>query len=147
MSGNQRWALIGLAVVVLVVGFVLAKSGGDSNKDSSSSTSTATTPAATGNGNGGTAAKPAAPTVATVVVTNAKPVGGIKVLKFNKGGTIRFKVRSDTADEIHFHGYDKHQDVTKGGTVTFNVPATIDGKFVVELEQHKQQIASVEVAP
>jgi hypothetical protein len=141
MSGNQRWALIGLAAVVLVVGFVLAQSGSDDGGGDESSTTSAAT---TGNGNGGT---PAEPAVATIVVKDAKPVGGVKVLKFDKGATIRFKVRSDTADEIHFHGYDKHADVKPGGTASFDVPATIDGKFVVELEDHRQQIASVEVAP
>ena len=128
MSRNQRIGLLVAAVAVLVVVFVIAKSGGSDDNSTSSTT-------------GGSAA------VQTVEVKNAKPVGGIKVLKFNKGGTIRFKVHSDVADEIHFHGYDKHQDVKKGGTVTFDVPATIDGKFVVELEGRKQQIASVEVAP
>src|SRR4051794_38947559 len=126
MSGNQRIALLGLAVVVLVVGFVIAKSGSDDSSDSSSDTTStpaasATTGTSTTN-NGGT---PAQPAVATVVVKDAKPVGGIKVLKFDKGGTIRFKVKSDTADEIHFHGYDIGKDVEAGGTVSFNVPAKI----------------------
>src|SRR4051794_29528406 len=125
MSRNQRSVLLALAVVVLVVGFVIAKSGGGSD-DSSSDTTTVD--------NGGTQA------VQTVVVQGGKPVGGIKVLKFAKGGTIRFRIRSDVADEVHFHGYDKHADVVAGGTVSFNVPATIDGKFVVELEDHKEQV-------
>ena len=124
MSRNQRVGLLVAALVVLVVAFVIAKSGGGSDKTSTTSN-----------------------VVQTVEIKNAKPVGGIKVLKFNKGGTIRFKVHSDVADEIHFHGYDKHQDVKAGGTVAFDVPATIDGKFVVELEGRKEQIASVEVEP
>ena len=147
MSGNQRIALLGLAAVVLVVGFVIAKSGSNDNGSSSDTTRTPAASTPTGSGttnNGGT---PAAPAVATVVVKDAKPVGGIKVLKFNKGGTIRFKVQSDTADEIHFHGYDIGKEVEAGGSVSFNVPAKIDGKFEVELENHKEQIASVEVAP
>jgi hypothetical protein len=133
MSRNQRIALLALAVVVLVGAFVIAQSG--SNDSGGGGTTDATsTPAAN-------------PAVETVVVQNAKPVGGVQVLKFKKGGTIRFKVRSDVADEVHFHGYDKHAEVKKGGVVAFNVPATIDGKFVVELEGLKEQIASVEVQP
>ena len=38
MSRNQRIALLGLAVVVLVVGFVIAKSGSDNNDDSTADT-------------------------------------------------------------------------------------------------------------
>jgi hypothetical protein len=76
-----------------------------------------------------------------------KPKGGVKRLTFTKGDRIRFRVRSDTADEIHVHGYDVHKDVTQGGTVTFSIPATIEGRFVVELEGQGEQIAELEVNP
>jgi hypothetical protein len=29
---------------------------------------------------------------------------------FNKGGTVDLPVQSDTADEVHFHGYDVHKE-------------------------------------
>jgi len=48
---------------------------------------------------------------------------------------------------VHFHGYDVHKDVRAGGTVRFRMPATIEGRFVVELEGRKQQLAEVEVKP
>jgi hypothetical protein len=129
MSSRARIAIVVGAIVVVVVAFVIANgSGGDDDKGT---TSTAT----------GAGATP------VVKVVDAKPQGGVQNLKFTKGGTIRFTVRSDTADEIHFHGYDVHKDVAKGGSVTFVVPATIEGRFVVELEDHKTQIAAVEVDP
>src|SRR4051812_35147313 len=140
MSRNQRLGLLAGAVVVLVVGFIVLKPGSD---DSSDSSSDSTTPAASA---GATTAQPKA-VATTIVVRDAKPVGGVKVLKFKKGDKIAFAVDSDTADEIHVHGYDKHADIPKGGTVRFNFPGKIDGKFVVELENHKQEIASLEVAP
>jgi len=84
---------------------------------------------------------------ATVTVKDAKPVGGVQELKWKKGQTIDLTVKSDTADEVHFHGYDVHKDVAKGGTVNFRFKATIDGKFIVELEEHKQTLAEVEVTP
>ena len=40
-----------------------------------------------------------------------------------------------------------HKDVAKGGTVHFKFPAKIDGKFIVELENHKQTLANVTVEP
>ena len=138
MSRNQRFTLLGLAVVVIVVAFVIARSGGNDSKDSSS---TGTSP--TSNGTGGAAPQDAN----VVVVKNAKPVGGIKRLTFKKGGTVDFTVKSDTADEIHFHGYDIGKDVDAGGSVRFKAPAKIDGRFEVELENHKEQIAEVEVTP
>ena len=122
MSRNQRFVVLGLAVVVLVVAVVVIGTGGsaDSTKD-------------------------AGPT--TIVVQNAQPVGGVKDVTFKKGGTVDLTVKSDTADEVHFHGYDVHKDVAKGGSVHFRFPASIEGKFIVELENHKQTLANVTVAP
>jgi gas vesicle protein len=125
MSSRARIGIVIGAVVILVAALVIASSGGDDNDKGSSASS----------GNG------------TVTVKDAKPVDGIQKLKFTKGGTIHFTVKSDTTDEVHFHGYDVHKDVKAGGSVTFDVPATIEGRFVVELEDHKQQIAEVEVDP
>jgi hypothetical protein len=152
MSSGARIGIVVAAVAALVVGFVIAKGGGGG--DNASDAATASTPAAapspaTGAGAQATTttAAPAAPAIPVVTVVDAKPQGGVKRLTFTKGDTIRFRVKSDTADEIHFHGYDVHKDVKAGGTATFSVPATIEGRFVVELEDHGTQIAEVEVDP
>ncbi len=121
MSGRQRAVLLALAVVVVVVAFVVVRSvGGDDDKTSGA---------------------------ATVEVRDAKPVGGVKDLKWRKGQTIDLTVQSDTADEVHFHGYDVHKDVEAGGTARFRMPATITGRFIVELEEHEETLANVEVTP
>jgi hypothetical protein len=122
MSRKQRLVLLGLAVLIAVVAAVVVGTSGSS--DSSES---------------------AGPT--TIIVQGAKPVGGIKNLTFKKGATVDLTVRSDTADEVHFHGYDVHKDVAQGGSVHFKFPATIEGKFIVELEDHKQTLANVTVQP
>jgi hypothetical protein len=121
MSGRQRVVLLALAVVVAVGAFVIARSGGSNDNNEKTSGQ------------------------ATVEVKDAKPVGGIQNLTWKKGQTIDLTVHSDTADEVHFHGYDVHKDVAKGGTVRFQIPATITGKFIVELEDHKQTLANVTV--
>ena len=122
MSRNQRFVVLGLALVVLVVAVVVIGTGGSSDST-----------------------KDAGPT--TVVVKNAQPVGGVKDVTFKKGGTVDLTVKSDTADEVHFHGYDVHKDVAKGGSVHFRFPARIEGKFIVELEHHGETIANVTVEP
>jgi hypothetical protein len=122
MSGRQRVVLLALAVVVAVGAFVVARSGGGGDDDKTSG-------------------------AATVEVRDAKPVGGVKDLTWKKGQTIDLTVHSDTADEVHFHGYDVHKDVEKGGTVRFQLKATIEGRFIVELEDHKQTLANVVVTP
>jgi hypothetical protein len=123
MSRTQRLVLLGLAVVVIVVAAVVIGTSGSSDD----------TKAGSG--------------PATVVVRNGQPVGGVKQVTFKKGGTVDLTVQSDVADEVHFHGYDVHKDVTKGGTVHFRFPATIDGQFVVELENAGTQLANVTVTP
>lgn len=84
---------------------------------------------------------------ATITVENGKPKGGVQSLKVKKDGTVHLTVKSDTADEVHIHGYDLHKDVAKGGTVTFDFPAKIDGGFVIELEAAKQTLANLAVEP
>jgi hypothetical protein len=121
MTRTGRLALLGVAVVIAVVAVVLIGGSGSSTPKSSGP--------------------------ATVVIRDAKPVGGVKDVTFQKGGTVDLTVKSDTADEVHFHGYDVHKDVEAGGSVHFKFPAKIDGEFVVELEDHKEEIAKVTVEP
>ena len=58
--------------------------------------------------------RPAAGGIATIVVKDGQPVGGVQDLSFTEGDDIRFKVDSDVADEVHFHGYDVGMDVEAG---------------------------------
>jgi hypothetical protein len=120
LSGRQRAAILLAAIAIIVVAYVLISSGGSDDKSGGST---------------------------TVRVVDAKPDGGIKKLAFKKGDQVQFKVVSDTADEIHVHGYDLMKDVPKGGSVSFSFKGSIEGRFVVELEDHKQQIAELDVTP
>jgi hypothetical protein len=166
LSNLQRLAIVVGAIVVLVVAYVVISGGDDESKTSDATPSTATQSTATQStdtgatdtgatdtgstdtGSTSTATEPAPPPAPpTVRVVDAKPQGGIKKLNFNKGDQIRFRVVSDTADEIHVHGYDLMKDVAEGGSVTFSFKGSIDGRFVVELEGHKEQIAELDVQP
>jgi len=142
MKTGTRWAVLGLVVVVAVVAFVIAQSGGGSN--SSSKTARVQAPA-TGTAVNGTTTPAAAPKI--IVVRNAKPVGGVQDITVKKGDQVRFTVQSDSAQEIHVHGYDFHKNVPKNGSVSFSFPAKIDGGFVIELEGPGQQIAALKVQP
>ncbi len=83
----------------------------------------------------------------TIEVKNGEPVGGVQDLEFTAGDDIVFKVTSDEAAEVHFHGYDVAEEVEAGGEVEFDVPADIEGVFEVELEETAVQIAEVTVSP
>jgi hypothetical protein len=143
MKTGTRWAVLGLVVVVAVVAFVIAQSGGGSS--SSSKTTQAQAPAT------GTAVKstttPVAPAPKVIVVRSEKPVGGVQDITVKKGDQVRFTVQSDSAQEIHVHGYDFHKNVAKNGSVSFSFPAKIDGGFVIELEGPGEQIAALKVQP
>ena len=83
----------------------------------------------------------------TVDVVHGKPQGGIKTYKVKKGGHVHLVVKSDVADEVHVHGYNFHKDVPKGGSVTFDFPAKIDGGFIAELENAHQTLINLQVEP
>lgn len=85
--------------------------------------------------------------VPTIVIRNGEPVGGVRELEFSAGDEIRFRVRSDVADEVHVHGYDLSKAVTAGGTVSFSFPADLEGIFEAELEERGTQIAELRVNP
>jgi hypothetical protein len=85
--------------------------------------------------------------VPTIVVRDGEPVGGIAQLEYDAGDEIRFEVQSDSAEEIHVHGYDLMEDVPAGGTASFDFPAEIEGIFEVELEGLGEQIAELRVNP
>jgi len=121
MSGSRRLfvAAGGILVVVAAVLLIVLSGGGSSAPDS------------TGN--------------KVIEVKNAKPVGGVQKLVVKKNGRVTFTVKSDTADEIHVHGYNFMKDVEQGGSVSFDFPAKIDGEFDVELEKLGEQIASLQV--
>ena len=122
----KRAGLLALLVAVLVVAFVLAKSGNDNDNNSTSTTSAKSGPV-------------------VIHVVDGKPQGGVQKITVKKGDPVKFTVQSDVSDEIHVHGYNFHKDVEKGGSVSFNFPAKIEGIFDIELESRGEQIASLQV--
>lgn len=135
MSTGRRLAVLAGVIVVAIAVLVIARGGRDDKTTTTTATkATKTTP------------KPSIP-VHRITVKNAKPVGGIQQIKANKGDQISLAIKSDTADEIHIHGYDLHKDVKAGGTVRFAFKATSDGNYEIELEGHKEQIAQLTVEP
>jgi hypothetical protein len=154
-------ALAIVAVAVAAVLFVVLRD--DDSEESEPTATVATTATETnggggepqaggggggqGNGSGGNEQPPPKPEVPTIFLRNGQPLGGVEELSFSQGDDIRFKVGSDRAWEIHFHGYDVSKEVSAGGSVSFNVPAELEGVFEVEVEQTATQIAEISVNP
>jgi hypothetical protein len=124
---NPKTAIVGGVLVVVAVVLLIVLSGGGSDEN-----------ATTDSGK-----------VPTIVVNQAgHPVGGVKEIVYRKGDQIHFKVEVPFEEEIHFHGYDVAKEVPKGGgTVTYDLPASIEGVFEAELEGRGEQIAEIKVEP
>ena len=87
------------------------------------------------------------PEPAQILVRDGKPVGGVARLEYKRGERIRFAVFSDTADEVHVHGFDLAKDVAANGSVRFDFEADIEGVYEVELEGAHVQIAELRIEP
>ena len=124
---NKPTALVGAALVVVAVVLLIVLSGG--GDDSSKTTEAGKVP--------------------TVVVDRqGEPVGGVQELVYRKGDQIHFKVKVPFEEEVHLHGYDVMKEVPKGGgTVTYDLPAEIEGVFEAELEGRGKQIVELKVEP
>ena len=148
MSRAQRLSFLAIAVVIAVVAVVLLTSGSDD--DESETTSATATPTATATATAApeeTATPTPTPTPEPEVPVVDAGSGKVTNLRFKEGDTVRFRVRSDVADEVHVHGYDLMKDVEPGQTVTFSFPASITGIFEIELENAGEQIAQLRVDP
>jgi heme/copper-type cytochrome/quinol oxidase subunit 2 len=146
VTRTQRLTFLAVAAVIAVVAVVVLVIAGGGSDDEQEAGATATqTPT-------GTPAEPAATATPTATAT-AEPrpplvtPGKITNLRFKEGETVAFRVRADTTDEVHVHGYDLMKDIAPGETVSFSFPASITGIFDVELENAGEQIAQLRVDP
>lgn len=141
MPRGAKIAILAAAVVVAVAAFVVLRPSGGSQGSAGPTTATTPTAATT------TAPARPRPEVATIRISGGEPVGGLRKLTFREGGTIRFRVTDDADDEVHLHGYDVEKAVGPGKPASFSVPATITGRFEVELHNTATPIAEVTVEP
>ncbi len=141
MSKGARAGLLVAAAAVAALAFVLLRPSGE-KPPSTAATETTAASAATE----ATTTKPE-PQVATIRVKGGQPVGGVRKLTFREGERIRFRVTDDAGDEVHLHGYDVEKPVGPGEAANFSVPATITGRFEVELHNSATPIAEVSVEP
>ena len=148
MSRTQRLTFLAIALVIAVVAVVVlaVAGGGDDDEQEASGTGPQPTATATETPDNGAMETPeptATPKPQPPLVTPGK----VTKLRFKQGDTVRFRVRSDVADEVHVHGYHLMKDVEPGETVTFSFPAEITGIFEIELEERGEQIAQLRVDP
>jgi hypothetical protein len=83
----------------------------------------------------------------TIVVNNEEPVNGVTTLEYSAGEQVVFKVKSNTATEVHVHGYEIEKDVPAGKTIIVSFPAELEGIYDVEVHPAEEQIAELRVNP
>jgi FtsP/CotA-like multicopper oxidase with cupredoxin domain len=146
MSRAQRLTFLAIAAVIAVLAVVLID-GSEKDADTGEETSQ-TTPTST----------PDEPDPDATDTPDATPTptpepppllqgGEVTKLRYTEGETVRFRVTSDEAEEVHVHGYDIAKDIPAGETVTVSFKADITGIFEIEYEHAGEQIGQLRVDP
>lgn len=147
MSRAQRLSFLGIAATIAIMAVVLL-AGGDDETDKASNLAPEATPSAT---RAPAEAEPQPTDTPTATPTPRPPpllqAGDEKALSFEKGQTVRFRVRHPTAEEVHVHGYDISKDLEPGKTATVSFKADITGIFEIELEHSGTLLAKLKVVP
>ena len=131
MSRNQRIGLIVAALIVAVVGFVIASPGGDDDSDDQAARTTPDTQATETETE---PPPPPEPEVTRIQIRGGEVVGGPPDITLTSGDVVRIVVTSDAPDDIHLHGYDIEKQAAPGRPARFRVRADIEGSF--EIESH-----------
>jgi FtsP/CotA-like multicopper oxidase with cupredoxin domain len=147
MTRAQRLTFLGIAVVIAAVAVILLAGGSDETDKASNPARTPTPPAtATATASDGKATATPTPT-ATPKPPPLLQAGKVRTLTYQQGDTVRFRVRSDKAEEVHIHGYDIKKELEPNQTETVSFKASITGIFEIEFEGSATQIAELKVEP
>lgn len=137
---------------MLILGFsVLVSACSDTTDTTTTSAAvpaTSTTVAAVAPGSSTTVGEAAPSTTEAATTTTIAPLDHVPILITVEGGELTSELRvevsvgddivltivSDTADEIHVHGYDLVGDIVPGEETVMAFAAVIPGIFEVELE-------------
>ena len=158
MSKGQRLTFLAIAAVIAIVAVVVLAGGGDDDPADSGEQAAATaTPTAGGEGEAGderSEAGEAAPEATETPTPEPTPkpppllrAGKVTKLEATEGETVRFRVRSDTDEEIHVHAYAIERAVPAGKTVNVSFKATITGIVEIEFHGSGEQIGQLTVEP
>jgi hypothetical protein len=150
MSRNQRLGFLGIAVVIAVAAIVVLAAGGGPDETAEDAASPAAEQTSTPTPAAGDESTPT-PTPTATATPKPQPMllraGRVAKLRATEGETVRFRVRTDEAEEVHVHGYDLAKDLEPGQTATMSFKASLTGIFEIELEHSAVQIAELRVDP
>jgi FtsP/CotA-like multicopper oxidase with cupredoxin domain len=144
---GQRLGFLALAAVIAVAAvIVLGATGGDDEEPTGAAAPAEQTPATqeTRAAEDGEQAEPEPTPRPRPPLLRA---GRVTDLRATQGERVRFRVRHDTPEHVHVHGYDIFQDLEPGQTHTVAFRADITGIFEIELEDSGELLAHLRVEP
>ena len=172
---SPRWSRSAVALVALataVTSFAAWNGDDDDDNGAASSSTTSSTGAdasttTTGDGTGdttttaGSGSSGSAPTsappagsgepsgegVIVLTISGGNVEGGVRRETVKQGSQVTLRATSDTADELHIHGYDLKTDLQPGQSADLTFLAKIPGVFEVELEDRGKKVLELEVRP
>jgi FtsP/CotA-like multicopper oxidase with cupredoxin domain len=150
MSGAQRAAVLIVALVIAVGAFLVLRPSDEDDADDSppQTQATETTPAETTAPEATTPeAQPKEPEVQLIRVRGGRPVGGVQTIEAKSGDTVRFRVQTETPQEVHLHGYDLTEDSTAERPAEFRFEADDTGIYELEIHGTHTQIGELKVEP
>ena len=149
MSSGARLSFLAIAVVILVVAFIALRPSSDDPETTADAPTATPTATATATPEANETETPTASATPRPTVDPGPLLTGSEVVKlrYDKGETVHFRVRSPVDEEVHVHGYDLKKDVKAGQTAAMVFKATIDGIFEIEFENSAKQIAELRVDP
>ena len=140
--------LVAGALVVAVVLFLVLRPDDEDESGAGTTTARQTTSPATTTAPT-TTEEPPQPqrTRVGIAIRSGRVLGGIRRITVDRNALVELVVISDVSDHVHLHGYDIMRDVAPGAPARLPFRATTPGRFEVELEDRKLQIAEVTVEP
>jgi hypothetical protein len=82
-----------------------------------------------------------------IVVQHGKRISGPAVLKVQQGDDVVLQVTTDTADELHLHGYNLLVKLVPNRAGTLHFTAKLTGRFTYELHKSDLELGALEVYP
>lgn len=80
-------------------------------------------------------------------VKSGQIISGQQTVKVTEGEQVVLKVTTDSADELHLHGYEKFIELEKDIPGELRFTANLTGRYVFELERTEVEIGALEVSP
>jgi hypothetical protein len=117
------------------LGVAITLAGCGSGDDSSGSSPATSSPAPATATTGPSTPGPAGTSIDVTIAGGKVTPDPTRRVEVKTGDQVHLTVTSDTADEIHVHGYDIEKEVSAGGTVTIDFTADIPGQFEVEAHE------------